>query len=395
MLDDHAPILDPKHMVSFDENDTFHAREVWDERYNETFNSSAHDYTMEISGDRKSAGVRMECGDPITDHIISHMYHGFDMEPIAIANNMSLTNWTPPPGWHLPSGVDYDGKKLHEVLEDAYFFPVNASYATWGESRTSGVSRWALRIDAKTGPFYLGAAVPPFLPAGVEAKRLTSPAWGISHHGFSFHSDGSGNRSERDLIVTGQIGVSCWPPYFGQDALVWMVLDRDEGTLQFTVNSLPPFALYGVHSEAVPFVCTQMPGDGITLLSMHEAILQMPTNLRNDIVCRWSITNFTLPPLKTRKAKKSKAKSAQIVVDVGGGNNEESEIIVDTGPDAAWYNPRPLEFWPGGRLKGPEFEGEERILEDLEAGLSEEDLQRVQDTVTNDRYDDFTNDHMS
>jgi len=35
-----------------------------------------------------------------------------------------------------------------------------------GESRKSGVSRWALRIDAKTGPFYLGAAVTPFLPAG-------------------------------------------------------------------------------------------------------------------------------------------------------------------------------------------------------------------------------------
>jgi len=71
---------------------------------------------------------------------------------------------------------------------------------------------------------------------------------------------------------------------------------------------------------------------------------------------------------------------------------EDADIIInETGPDAAWYMPRHLEFWPGGRLKGPEFEGEERILEDLEAGLEEEDLQRVQEIVTNDRWDDFTN----
>jgi hypothetical protein len=56
--------------------------------------------------------------------------------------------------------------------------------------------------------------------------------------------------------------MACWPPSFGQEAIIWMVLDRDHQTLQITINSLPPFALYGVRPEAVPFVCALMPGDG-------------------------------------------------------------------------------------------------------------------------------------
>ena len=32
------------------------------------------------------------------------------------------------------------------------------------------------------------------------------------------------------------------------------------------------------------------------------------------------------------------------------------------GIDDAWYRPRDVEFWPGGRLKGEEFDSEERIL---------------------------------
>ena len=42
-------------------------------------------------------------------------------------------------------------------------------------------------------------------------------------------------------------------------------------------------------------------------------------------------------------------------------------------------------FGPGGRLKGPEFEGEERILEDLEETLTEERLHKMLAAVTSDR----------
>ena len=61
IMDKRAPIINPNYMVLFDENDTFHVREVWDDRYNATFNSSIHDYTMEISEDGKSAGVSVCC----------------------------------------------------------------------------------------------------------------------------------------------------------------------------------------------------------------------------------------------------------------------------------------------------------------------------------------------
>jgi len=41
----------------------------------------------------------MECGDLITDHIIEHVYHGLDMEPIAIASN--YLSFQSLPEWHI------------------------------------------------------------------------------------------------------------------------------------------------------------------------------------------------------------------------------------------------------------------------------------------------------
>jgi len=50
---------------------------------------------------------------------------------------------------------------LDELLLHASFCPPNASYGTWGVSRGSGVSRWALEVTGKIGPLVLGAVVPP------------------------------------------------------------------------------------------------------------------------------------------------------------------------------------------------------------------------------------------
>ena len=71
---------------------------------------------------------------------------------------------------------------------------------------------------------------------------------------------------------------------------------------------------------------------------------------------------------------------------------QEADQVEDTysdeqGDDAAWYKPRIVQFWPGGRLKGPEFEGEERILEDLEEMLSEGDLDAMFEAVNTDKFD--------
>ena len=79
-MDKTAPIFNPEGMVDFDESDTFHTREYWDQRYNASFNISTHGTTMEVSADGKTAGVRMESGDPITDHIIRHCYNGLHMD---------------------------------------------------------------------------------------------------------------------------------------------------------------------------------------------------------------------------------------------------------------------------------------------------------------------------
>ena len=166
-MEKDSPIFDPAHMAPFDEDDTFHVREYWDARYNVSVNVSVHDIDMEIAPDCKRAQIRLQTGDPITDHIVEHVSHDLNMEPLAIATNMSATNWTPPPGWHVPARDEGDqGRPLDELMEGAYYFPPRASYATWGESRSSGTSRWALRVDAKTGPFSIGALVPPLTPPG-------------------------------------------------------------------------------------------------------------------------------------------------------------------------------------------------------------------------------------
>jgi hypothetical protein len=209
--DEHAPVFDPDLMVDFDEADTFQARAHWDERYNTSVNVGTHDTTMEITNNGTSAAVRMECGDPITDYVIDHVYRGLNTDLRAIANNMTLTNWTPPPGWRLSSATHgvHQGKPLHELLETAYYYPPTASYATWSEPKTGGTSRWVLRVDAKSGPIFLGALLGPVSPSGVDPRKLTSPAWGIDDTGFTFHSDGTAGRRDRncDLVVAGQVGL--------------------------------------------------------------------------------------------------------------------------------------------------------------------------------------------
>ena len=399
LKDDLAPVFNPEAMVDFDDQDTFHVRSHWDPFYNTSVNVSLHDTTMEVSDTGKSAAVRLQTGDTITDHVIEHVYNGLNMDLHAIAVNITLTNWTPPAGWRLSSGADWHAVPVKQALREACYVPPTASYATWSQSRRTGVSRWALRVDAKNGQMAVGVMVPPICPPGVLAHKVRSPAWGIDDSGFSFHSDGSGTRQDRDLVVAGQVGINSWPPYFGQESLIWMVLDRDHRTLQLSVNSLAPFALYDVAPDAVPFVCAQMPGDGITLLSMREAALLMPTNLRNDLVARWSIASVTLPPLKTRKPSKNKNKNKAGAAgeagappaEEGDGDRGASDAVMEDADSAdataedPWYQPRNVDFWPGGRLKGPEFEGEERILEDLEETLTEERLHKMLAAVTSDR----------
>ena len=399
LKDDLAPVFNPEAMVDFDDKDTFHVRSHWDPFYNTSVNVSLHDTTMEVSDTGKSAAVRLQTGDTITDHVIEHVYNGLNMDLHAIAVNITLTNWTPPAGWRLSSGADWHAVPVKQALREACYVPPTASYATWSQSRRTGVSRWALRVDAKNGQMAVGVMVPPICPPGVLAHKVRSPAWGIDDSGFSFHSDGSGTRQDRDLVVAGQVGINSWPPYFGQESLIWMVLDRDHRTLQLSVNSLAPFALYDVAPDAVPFVCAQMPGDGITLLSMREAALLMPTNLRNDLVARWSIASVTLPPLKTRKPSKNKNKNkggaageaGAPPAEEGDGDRGASDAVMEDADSAdataedPWYQPRKVDFWPGGRLKGPEFEGEERILEDLEETLTEERLHKMLAAVTSDR----------
>ena len=390
IMDEWAPVFDVDAVVDFDDGDQIKMREYWDAGYNMSLNVSEESASMEVSDDGKSAHVRLQSGDSITDHVIGHVYMGLDMELRAIANNMTRTNWTPPPGWHFPAGAPFDTMPLEELLQHASYCPPNASYATWGEARGSGVSRWALQVTGKIGPVVLGAAVPPLSPAGVMGNKLRSPAWGMTDQGFSFHSDGSGNGSQRDLVVAGQVGMNCWPPYFGQGAIIWMVLDRDQRTLQFTVNSLPPFALYGVDPLAVPFVSALLPGDGIRLLSMREAMLAMPTNLRNDLVARWSISELTLPPLKTRKAKRGKAPPPQ---PAEGRVDEDQELPEADQPRGHvehddWYKPRHVQFWPGGRLRGPEFDSEQRILQHVEQMVTQEDLDHLLACLAHTPFED-------
>ena len=75
----------------------------------------------------------------------------------------------------------------------------------------------------------------------------------------------------------------------------------------------------------------------------------------------------------------------------GDGDRGASDAVMEDADSAdataedPWYQPRKVDFWPGGRLKGPEFEGEERILEDLEETLTEERLHKMLAAVTSDR----------
>jgi len=82
---------------------------------------------------------------------------------------------------------------------------------------------------------------------------------------------------------------------------------------------------------------------------------------------------------------------ADAEVDAVGEEREaglEGSTVASVG-DEAWYRPREVDFWPGGRLKGDEFEGEDRILEDLEEALSEDTLERLMDVMSLDRFGCF------
>jgi hypothetical protein len=119
-MDEDAAVFDPEDMVPFDEHDTFHAREIWDERYNVSVNLSTHDNSTEILLDGKRAEVRLQTGDLITDHIVRLLSHGQELEPKAIAAQMAATNWTPPRGWHIPPQDERQELPLHEALDGAY-----------------------------------------------------------------------------------------------------------------------------------------------------------------------------------------------------------------------------------------------------------------------------------
>jgi hypothetical protein len=161
IMDERAPVFGHEAVVSFDDDDRIKMREYWDARYNISLNVSQESTSMEVSDDGRRVQVRMQSGDSITDHVIEHVYMGLNLDVRAIANNMTRTNWTPPAGWHFPTGTPYDEMPLDELLQHASYCPPNASYATWGDSPGSRVSRWALEVTGKIGPLVLGAVVPP------------------------------------------------------------------------------------------------------------------------------------------------------------------------------------------------------------------------------------------
>jgi hypothetical protein len=85
------------------------------------------------------------------------------------------------------------------------------------------------------------------------------------------------------------------------------------------------------------------------------------------------VSELTLPPLKKRgKGSKTRTKKQTGDTRQARGTGEGEETVGeeeegegrgggDMGGDAAWYRPRTVEFWPGGRLKGPEFEVRVRV----------------------------------
>mmetsp|Transcript_61425 Transcript_61425/g.164988 ORF Transcript_61425/g.164988 Transcript_61425/m.164988 type:complete len:581 (+) Transcript_61425:29-1771(+) len=276
----------------------------------------------------------------------------------------------------------------------------------WGEW---AVRRWVVKIDSKAGPVWVGAIVGAPSPDGVDPPKLRSPAWVLAHNGEVFKTSERG-REDLDELVCAQVGMDCWPTYFSADSLIWIVLDRKRGTMQLTVNNLPPFALYGIPPEAVPFVAARFPGDGASLFTANEAMKFSPVHLRNEIAARWSLCAVKTPkrkikkrkPLSSKKksagpsSKKSKAKVPDAQDEGSAEDASEKKtkskpwFDSDEGPWAGEYdsgeratleavenseegNPqRPpneenlvqVRFWPGGRIKrfGEDVNAEELFL---------------------------------
>jgi len=202
---------------------------------------------------------------------------------------------------------------------------------------------------------FVGCMQSPHAPKHVRATKLSTAATFMSDEGFAYETGEEGLCSLNHVVV-GQTGASCWPPYFGAQSLLWITLDHERNTLQVTVNSLPPFALFRCPEGAVPFVALRQPGDGVSLLSRSEGLQQVPSVQRNDVMARWSVRGVTLTRVKEAETDKRRAKKS--------GEDEEEE--------------ERHEFWPGGRLKvgGTTEEEEEAAMV-----LTEQEEQELEEMV--------------
>ena len=130
---------------------------------------------------------------------------------------------------------------------------------------------------------------------------------------------------------------------------------------------MPPFALYRVAADAVPFVCVRLPGDGASLLAVEEALRRVPINLVNDVIARWSVGRVIMAggggrrrgrgavgePAAAEAAEAAAAAAAAEGEEDGeeadGGSGESAgDVDGDVEPAAG---DEEYTFWPGGRLK--------------------------------------------
>jgi hypothetical protein len=130
---------------------------------------------------------------------------------------------------------------------------------------------------------------------------------------------------------------------------------------QVTVNSMPPFAFYGVAVDAVPFVSVRLPGDGATLLTVAEALNRTPINLVNDVLARWSVERVIMTGggggrrCGRGAAEALEKQEEQDVKDDEAGSSANSANSAEPEEEVGDYEPGPGEeeycFWPGGRLR--------------------------------------------
>ncbi|KAJ1488336.1 hypothetical protein T484DRAFT_1887655 [Baffinella frigidus] len=133
----NTTIFSPDRMVEFDEEaafdvklveDKFYFKGFKDKFYNKSLNCSKQSTRIELMEGHRSAQVRMETGDAITDFVIDAIANDEIMDFKAIMTNITLTNWTAPPGW---SRIPEDFTEHRAGLEAARYRPKDWAYLTW------------------------------------------------------------------------------------------------------------------------------------------------------------------------------------------------------------------------------------------------------------------------